>query len=245
MSLERIITEALHDADRYQPSPDLFTRVSRSIEEDRAHRRRLLQGGLWIVVSIAAIASFLRGLVRQSASGGWVVPTWSVEIVEAAVLVAVLLALGPAIRRFGHPFLTDVFHLSPETGLRFSRLLDIAYYLFFSGVILSDVDLASVNSVVPLPDAFSNGLSRFGVFLTAMGLAHALNLLLLPVVGLVFGSGVRRTRRRAAGSQAPPVSPRAAQADRVVTWITIGLAGLVAAGILVVAGVLVGVGLGS
>lgn len=245
MSLERILTEALHQADRYRPSPDLFARVNRSIEEDRAHRRRLGLGALWALVSMAAIATFLRVLVSQSVTGEWVVPMWSVEIVEAGVLVAVLLALGPAIRRYGHPFLTDVFHLSPETGLRFSRLLDIAYYLFFGGVILSDVDLASLDSLVPLPDAFSKGLTRFGVFLTAMGLAHALNLVLLPVVGLVFGSGVRRARRRAAGSQAPPVSPRAAQADRVVTGVIIGLAGLVVAGILVLVGLLMGLGLGS
>lgn len=37
MSLEKRIADALHAADTFQPSPDLFTRLQRSIEEDLAH----------------------------------------------------------------------------------------------------------------------------------------------------------------------------------------------------------------
>ena len=41
MTVEQRLRDALHRADGYAPSPDLFARVQRSIEEDRAHRRRM------------------------------------------------------------------------------------------------------------------------------------------------------------------------------------------------------------
>lgn len=234
MSLERTLADALRQADRYEPSPDLFARVTRSIEEDRAHRRRVRLAAVSAIAFVAAMASFLAAVSKRSASGVLMVPHWSLELVEAAALLALLLVLGPAIRRFGQPFLADVFHLSPVTGLRFSRLLDIAYYLFFSGVILSDVEFSPLDLTLRIPEAFSEGLTRFGVFLTAMGLAHTVNLILLPLVGLVFGSVVRRGRRRTAGEERPPVSPGAAQADRIVTWIIGGFAVLVVGGLLLV-----------
>ncbi|MBI2237588.1 MAG: hypothetical protein HYU54_03565, partial [Actinobacteria bacterium] len=41
MSLEERLREVLRRTDEYEPSPDLFARVRRSIEEDAAHRRRI------------------------------------------------------------------------------------------------------------------------------------------------------------------------------------------------------------
>ena len=40
MTLEQVLSATLHSADDYDPSPDLFAKVQRSIDEDRAHRRR-------------------------------------------------------------------------------------------------------------------------------------------------------------------------------------------------------------
>jgi hypothetical protein len=243
MSLERVLADALPQVDRYEPSLDLFARVTRSIEEDRVHRRRVRLAAASTVVFVTAITGFLAAMSNTSASGVLVVPRWSIEIVEALVLLVLLLGLGPAIRRFGQPLLADVFHLRLVTGLKFSRLLDIAYYLFFSGVILSDVDLVALSAPLAIPEAIVESLSRLAVLMTAIGLAHTGNLLLLPLVGLVFGSVVRRGRRRAAGRECPPVSPRAVQADRIVTWIIGGLAALIVAGLLIVGAVVV-IGIG-
>lgn len=235
MNLEKRLAEALHQVDRYQPSPDLFARVNRSIEEDRAHRRRVTIGISAVALSAATLLALLLSVMRQSTSGEWTVPAWSVEIVEILVLTALLIALGPAIRRFGQPLLRDVFHLSPETGHRFARLLDVAYYLFFTGVILTDVDLDALGSELDLPGAFAPGLSRLGVFLVAMGLLHAFNLAVLPVIGLIFGSVIRWARRREAGGFAPPVSSRAARADRIATWIVVAVAIVIGGSVLLLA----------
>lgn len=231
MNLEKALTEALHQVDRYRPSPDLFARVGRSIDEDRAHRRRVAIVVSAVTLSAAVLLAMLLAVMRRSTSGVWTVPAWSVEIVEMVVLTVLLIALGPAIRRLGEPLLGDVFHFSPETGHRFARLLDVAYYLFFTGVILSDIDLEALGSVLALPRAFASSLSRLGVFLAAMGLMHTFNLAALPIIGLIFGSSIRRSRRTSAGALAPPVSTRAARADRLATWmvaaILIAIVGLV------------------
>jgi multisubunit Na+/H+ antiporter MnhC subunit len=84
-------------------------------------------------------------------------------------------------------------------------------------------------------------MDTVGFFLSVLGLAHVGNLLLLPVVGLLFASVTRRARRRAARSEAPPISERARKADRlalaiVLTAVSIGIGG----GLLVVALVVMG-----
>jgi multisubunit Na+/H+ antiporter MnhC subunit len=131
--------------------------------------------------------------------------------------------------------------MNPATGERFSRLLDIAYYLFFSGGILSSLDLTEAGSLVPASEGLKFGMEQVAFFINVLGLAHVGNLLLLPIVGLLFASVTRRARRRAAGSEAPPVSKRARNTDRlalaiVLTAVSIGIGG----GLLVVALVIMG-----
>jgi hypothetical protein len=161
-------------------------------------------------------------------------------VVVFVLLTSCLLVFGPLIGRLGQPYLADVFHLNPEAGDRFSRLLDIAYYLFFGGGILSSLDLTEAGSLVPASEGLKSG-GQVAVFLAVLGLAHVGNLLLLPVVGLLYASVTRRARRRAAGSEAPPISERARKADRlalviVLTAVSIGIGG----GLLVVALVVMG-----
>ena len=230
MSLERRLTEALRQADRYQPSVDLFARLSRSIQEDQAHRRRTRTWSAAVVVGFGILASFLIGLADRDPDGVLVLPKWSMQVVVFAVLTSCLLVLGPAIRRLGQPYLADVFHMSPATGDRFSRLLDIAYYLFFGGGILSSLDLTQAGSLVPASESLRFGVKQIALFLTALGLAHVGNLLLLPVVGLLFTSLTRRARRRVAGSEAPPVSEKARRTDRLamailLTVVLLGMGG--------------------
>jgi hypothetical protein len=222
MSLERRLTEALHRTDDYLPSVDLFARLSRSIAEDQAHRRRIRTGSAAAVAGLGLVASFLRALADHDPDGTLVLPKWSMQAVVFAVLTACLFVFGPAIRRLGKPYLADVFHMSPETGTQFSRLLDIAYYLFFGGRIVAGLDLTEAGSLVPAAgEDLELAVQQVALFLTVLGLVHVVNLLMLPMVGLLFTSETRGARRAAAGSQAPPVSERAQKTDRLVVAIVI------------------------
>jgi hypothetical protein len=242
MSLESRLTEALHQTDGYQPSVDLFARLNRSIEEDQAHRRRVRRGGAALVAGFGILASFLILLADHDPGGVLALPKWAMQVELFALLTSCLVVFGPAIRRLGKPYLADVFHMSPATGERFSRLLDIAYYLSFGGGILSSLDLTEAGDLIPASESLKVGLLQVALFLTVLGLAHVGNLLLLPIVGLLFTSVARRARRRAAGSEAPPMSDRAQKADRlamavVLTVVLLGIGG----GLLLIALVVIGI----
>ena len=242
MSLERRITEALHRNDEYQPSVDLFARLSRSIEEDKAHRRRIRSGSAAVVLGFGILVVFLVALADRDPDGVLVLPKWSIQVSVFGLLASCLLVFGPAIRRLGQPYLADVFHMNPATGVRFSRLLDIAYYLFFGGGILSSLDLTDVGSLIPASEGLEVGVEQVALFLTVLGFAHVGNLFLLPIVGLLFSSLTRRARRRIAGSEAPPMSERARKTDRLAMAIvfTVALLGL-GGGLLVIALVVSGI----
>jgi hypothetical protein len=236
VSLEKRLTEALHQADGYQPSVDLYARLSRSIDEDQEHRRRIRRGTAAVVAGLATLATFLIALADNESDGVLMLPKWSMQVVVFALLTSCLVVFGPAIRRLGQPYLADVFHMSPTTGERFSRLLDIAYYLFFGGGILSSLDLTEAGSLIPVTESLRLGVEQVALFLTVLGLAHVGNLLLLPTVGLLLASVTRRARRRAAGSEAPPMSERARKTDRLAMVIVLTAALLgIGGGLLMIA----------
>ena len=230
MSLERLLTETLHQADAYEPSPDLFARVERSLEEDAAHRRRVRIGAAAVIGGFILAAAFLMATLSPGPSGSPAAPAWALELLTLAVQVAVMLTIGPSIRRFGKIYVADAFRLNPETGTRFLDLFDVAFYLFFTGRIVMGVQLADLDRMRVLGAYASDYIDRIATFLLIMGVAHALTLLALPVIGLVFGSSVRRTRRLEAGAGAPPVAAGAALAERVVKFFVWVLAALVVAG---------------
>ncbi len=243
MSLERRLTEALHHTDDFQPSVDLFARLSRSIEEDRAHRRRVAMGGAVVVSGLCGIAILLSMLATRDPHGVLVLPKWSMQVVMLVVLSACLLVFGPVIRRLGQPYLADIFHMNLPTGERFSRLLDIAYYLFFGGVIVSALDLSEVGSFVPAVESLTSAARQVALFLTTLGLAHVGNLLLLPIVGLLFTSLTRRGLRHSAGPEAPPISQTAQRTERMVTALVFAVVLLaIGGGLLLIALAVLGVG---
>lgn len=243
MTLEQRLSEALHEVDGFEPSPDLFARVNRSLDEDAIHRRRVHITWLATAASLAAVIVYLGLLVTRTPTGLLVVPRWALELLETIVLVVLVFVLAPVIRRFGRFYVADVFRLDPGTGERFMRLLEIAYYLVFFGAILEGVNLVRLERQVPIGPAAESTLESIAAVLLVIGLFHAATLLGLPVVGLVFSSIVRRSERRRAGVAAPDVSPRALQADRIASWIVRVGFGLVLLGTVGVGIVLVGLGL--
>lgn len=118
---------------------------------------------------------------------------WILEVIEAVVLVSVVVALGPLIRRFGRAYAADVFDANPRTGKSYLVLMDIAYYLIFGAYILfvlrwrpdptwaHEVTAQQVQSCV----------RRLGGMLLILGLLHGLNVLTLPIIGRMLAA-VRR-----------------------------------------------------
>lgn len=194
MTTERQLIEAFEAALAYEPSADLWTRVLHSIEEDRRHRRRLLNTTLAVVAMIVVgIVVAVTAVSTDVTVGGTsrVRFDWRVmEGLEIGGLTVLVLAMGPGIRRFGRGYAGDLFWIQPETGTRMLRLLDVSYYLLFSGYILVTTRLSA-------PAAYRFGhpgeqleeaAIRIGGLLLAMGLLHATTLMAMPLVAFVHNS---------------------------------------------------------
>jgi hypothetical protein len=190
VSVEHLLRQTLHRADTYEVSPDLFARVTRSIEEDRAHRRRVRAAIGWSLAGVLAVAVYLVAMA-EVVDGRVTWPWWSLEILTAAILVTLILVVGPLIRRFGGIFASSVFAANPSTAQHFLRVLDVAYYLVFSAFVVIETQ------VVPRDEWLgSNGTmvhidglaERVGAMLLMMGVLHAVTIALLPVLGVVFSS---------------------------------------------------------
>ena len=190
MSVEQLLRQTLHRADTYEVSPDLFARVTRSIEEDRAHRRRVRTAIAWTVAGVLAVAVYLV-VMAEVVDGRVTWPWWALEILTAAILITLILVVGPLIRRFGGIFASSVFTANPSTAQHFLRVLDVAYYLVFSAFVVIETQ------VVPRDEWLGpNGTNvhidwlteRVGGMLLLMGLLHAVTIATLPVLGVVFSS---------------------------------------------------------
>ena len=234
MTIEELLAETLQRADDYLPSPDLFAKVQRSIEEDAAHRRRVRRATMWaaggLVSAMAWIAAFL-----DIGNGGGRMPWWTVEVLTIAVLVVSVLVLGPLIRRFGEDLALEVFHSHQDTSERFLALLDIAYYLIFAAFILMTTSFsAQADWGSRLAAQVEFELVRVGALLLLMGVLHAITIAFLPVMGLVLASNWWRTARRALGPEAPDPGQEAKTADRVATvivWVAAAFIALQALGL--------------
>ena len=61
---------------------------------------------------------------------------WVIELVTNVILIAIVVVLGPVIKRFGRAYAGDIFRANPRTGKSYLVLMDVAYYLIFSAYIL-------------------------------------------------------------------------------------------------------------
>ncbi len=247
MTLEQLLTDTLHHADDFSPSPDLFAKVQRSIEEDRAHRRRVRVVLAWVGVAVAAVAVYV-ALTLQPATGlfetGYEVPFRPLMVLTTAIMVAIVAVMGPAIRRFGETYEREVFAGSPETGTQVLRLLDIAYYLIFGAFILMTM-LFEPPSDLPLserqfPDHLYFEMVRLGGLLLAMAELHIVLLLSLPVVGLVHSANLRRARMADGAESTDPFAERLDKAISIGVWLAALL--ILAPLVLVVLGGIIGLG---
>ncbi len=245
MSVERRLAETLAAFDAVEPAPDLFRRVERSVAEDLTRRRRM---GRWVAGVVGAVSLavlVVAGSASVSSAGTVVVAAWPLVAVETALLIGVVLAFGPLIRRFGAVFVEDVYGDSTEgVGMAFLRLLDVAYYLVFAGYVIVTVPISSLGDTRALGPMLEVTAERFGGLLLLMGAMHAGTLIALPLIGLIHASTVREQHRAALPSPSTP-TPQAAFAERVVRivlWAAGGLAALLMATLLlnIVVGIFIG-----
>lgn len=228
MTVEERLTAAFRAADQYQPSPDLFAKVTRSIEEDASHRRRVrrLVGTLIAALGLVAIYLFV---AIDRVDGALRMPFWTLEVLVTGIMIGLVLVLGPTIRRFGTAFESDIFRTSPDTGRSFLTLMDVAYYLIFGAYTFMTLRYSPPANVAGAEDLarwLGWESQRVAGLLMLMGLLHAVTLLVLPVVGLVFSANMRRARRARLGETVPQANPRNDQLDRwitIVVWILVGL----------------------
>lgn len=210
--LERQLRAAFADARAtVGVHPDLFGRVTRSLEEMRARRRfrfRLAAGIAGFVLAVAAVALALSD--RQE--GRLAMPWWVLELITNLVLVALAVALGPFIKRFGRAYAADVFRDNPRTGKSYLVLTDVAYYLIFTAFILFTITFVEPRDwAESLGNQLKHELARVGGILLIMGVLHTGNVLALPIIGRLLSRGQRSggtsTGSAAAPVDAPPLGP--------------------------------------
>ncbi len=192
LALEQKLIDAFSDArTSIHENPDLFARVTLSLDESAARRRWRWRFAGWIalfVLANAALALALSDFDNRRINMDW----WVIELITNIVLVALAVGLGPFIKRFGRSYAADVFRANPRTGKSYLVLTDVAYYLIFSSFVLF-----TVTFVEPVAWARSTGeqlkheVARIGGILLIMGILHAANVVALPVIGRLLSSNKR------------------------------------------------------
>ena len=187
MNVEQRLVHALRATDPAEPSPDLWTRVVHSIEEDRLHRRRVVQAFTG-VVALAAGLLVVAVLNIVDSPIGTQVRLGTMEVIETVALLSLVVVLGPAIRRFGRGYTHDLWRITPELPSSLLRLLDVAYALVFSGYIFLTTSFDFDRPFVVVADQAQELCTRIAGLLLTMGLLHATTIMILPLIALVSNS---------------------------------------------------------
>jgi hypothetical protein len=183
--LEARLRDALYaEALQVEESPDLFARVKGSIEDDGRRRRWRRRAAAITGAALAAFAALVAA--ATDFREGELFMDWRIlELVTTALLVVIIIVLGPFIKRFGKSYAAEVFRANPGTGKSFIVLMDFAYYLVFGAYVLFTPVLnrpetwsAAVNSV-----QLKAEIMKVAGILLLMGVLHGVNLLLLPIIG--------------------------------------------------------------
>ena len=215
VALERRLLEAFADARAsVEANPDLFARVTRSLDDARARRRFRLKLSGWLlafVVANTALALALSDFDNRRFNMRW----WVIELITNIVLVALAIGLGPFIKRFGRSYAADVFRANPRTGKSYLVLTDVAYYLIFTSFVLFTVTFVEASDWRASTGAqLKHEVARIGGILLIMGILHAANVVALPIIGGLLSSNKRldETRAEAPGGMpssisVPPLGP--------------------------------------
>src|SRR3954463_383361 len=207
--VERRLVEAFADARAsVDPNPDLFARVARTLDDarERRHFRIRIAAGIGIfVIANTALALAL----SDFDNGRFIMPWWVIELITNIVLVALAIALGPFIKRFGRAYAADVFRANPHTGKSYLVLTDVAYYLIFTAFILFTMTFVEPSDWSDVGNQLKHEVARVGGILLIMGILHAANVVALPIIGRLL-TGTRR-RDQGPGSAptiaTPPLGP--------------------------------------
>lgn len=184
MNVEQRLVEVFQTSERVEPTPDLFSRVVHSIEEDRRHRRRVVR--TTAVLATTFLALVVAGALSIEGDGALVrVHRPTLEILEAIALTTILVVLGPAIRRFGRNYAADLWPRGAQTPRLLLRLLDLAYYLVGAGYVLLSTEFQFGTFDGLLAEQLGDASVRIGGLLLALGALHAATLFVLPLIAFV------------------------------------------------------------
>jgi len=184
---ERLRDALVGGASVVHESPDLFSRIVLSIEDDRIRRRQRWRGAAVLACPSGALGAVLFAVIDTN-EGELLMDWWILELLTTLFLIGLALWLGPFIKRFGRSYAADVFRANPSTGKSFIVLTDVAYYLIFLSFILFTItfDLPSDWDGVVNGVQLKHEVSRVAGIVLIMGLLHGFNILALPVVGRLF-----------------------------------------------------------
>lgn len=215
LGLERRLLAAFADARAsVEANPDLFARVTRSLDDARARRRyrmKLAGGLLAFVAANTALALALSDYDNRRFNMPW----WVIELITNIVLVALAIGLGPFIKRFGRSYAADVFRANPRTGKSYLVLTDVAYYLIFTSFVLFTVTFVEASDWKSSTGAqLKHEVARIGGILLIMGILHAANVVALPIIGGLLSSNKRLDETRSdvgvgtpSSISVPPLGP--------------------------------------
>ncbi len=186
MNMEQRLIEVFQTSPRVEPTPDLYSRVVHSIDEDRLHRRRVRRTALLLLAASAAVTT-VGVLAITEDRVGRIVHRPTLEALEAVVLFTVLAVLGPAIRRFGRNYAADLWPRGAATPAAILRLLDLAYAMVGTGYILLSTEFEFADRLIAArpPEQLADAAARIGGLLLVLGVLHAAMLFVLPIVALI------------------------------------------------------------
>jgi len=181
---ERLRDALLAGAEHIEESPDLFARIKGSIEDDRQRRAWRWRVARAAAAAVAALVALVAS-VTEYREGALLMNWWILELVTAGALIAIVIVLGPFIKRFGRSYAAEVFRANPSTGKSFIVLMDFAYYLIFGAYVLFTLTFHPLVWWTPTVNAaqFKDETMKIAGILLLMGVLHGVNLLILPIIG--------------------------------------------------------------
>ena len=185
MKLEDRLRDALFAGlEQVEESPDLFARVQASIEDLTRRRQWRRRVAAVAGAAVAALAALLYA-VTDYREGELLMNWWTLELLTTGILVAIVILLGPFIKRFGKSYAAEVFRSNPGTGKSFIVLTDFAYYLIFGAYVLFTLVFQRPSDWTATVNAAQLRIETVKIagICLLMGVLHGANLLMLPIIG--------------------------------------------------------------